>query len=73
MEVIYIMLKKDMPKLLSLIRSHLFISTFVPLALGDRSTKKSLLRYMSKSVLHMFSFRSFMVSGLILSLFLYTV
>ena len=50
-------------KLLGLMRSHLFICAFVSFALGDRS-KKILLQFMSKSVLPMFSFRSFMVSGL---------
>ena len=51
-------------KLLSLIRSHLFIFAFVSFALEDRS-KKILLQFMSKSVLPMFSSKSFMVSGLI--------
>ena len=37
-------------KLLSLIRSHLFIFAFVSFALGDNS-KKLLLQFMSKSVL----------------------
>ena len=37
-------------KLLSLIRSHLFIFAFVSFAFGDRS-KKMLLRFMSKNVL----------------------
>ena len=50
-------------KFLSLIRSHLFIFAFVPIALGDRS-KKILLQFRSKSVLPVFSYRSFMVSGL---------
>ena len=47
-------------KLLSLIRSLLFIFGFISFALGDRSPK-ILLRFMSKSVLPMFSSRSFMV------------
>ena len=50
-------------KLLSLIRSHLFIFAFVSITVGDRS-KKILLRFTSKSVLPMFSSRSFIVSGL---------
>ena len=50
-------------KLLSLIRSHLSIFAFVFFALGDRS-KKLLLRFMSKSILLMFSPQSFMVSRL---------
>ena len=48
-------------KLLSLIRSHLFI--FIPVTLGSRS-KSILLRFMSKSVLPMFSTKSFIVSDL---------
>ena len=62
-------------KLLSLIRSHLFIFAFISFALADCS-KKILLQFMSKSVLPMFSSRSFMASGLIfrsMSLFLYMV
>ena len=47
-------------KLLSLVRSHLFIFAFISFALGDGS-KKTLLRFMSENVLHMFSC-SFMVS-----------
>ena len=50
-------------KLLSLIRSHMFIFAFVSFALGDRS-KTMLLQFMSKSVLPAFSSRSFMVSSL---------
>ena len=50
-------------KLLSLIMSHLFIFAFISFALGDGS-KKILLQFMSKSVLPMFSSRSFIVSGL---------
>ena len=49
-------------KLLSFMRSHLFIFAFVSFALGDRSYIQ--LQFMSKSVLPMFSFRSLMVSGL---------
>ena len=55
-------------KLLSLIRSHLFIFAFISFALGDRS-KKTLLQFVSKSVLPMFSFRSFMVSGVTFRVF----
>ena len=51
-------------KLLHLIRFHLFIFGFISFALGD-SSKKILLQFMSKSVLPMFSSRSFMVSCLI--------
>ena len=44
-------------KLVSLIRSHLFIS----IALGDRP-KKTLVQFMSENILPMFSSRSFMES-----------
>ena len=60
---ILLMVSFAVQKLLSLIRSHLFIFAFVSFALGDRS-KKILLRFMSNSVLPIFSSRSFMVSSL---------
>ena len=50
-------------KLLSLIRSHLLIFVFIFITLGGGS-KKILLQFMSKSVLPMFSSKSFIVSGL---------
>ena len=50
-------------KLLGLIRSHLFISVFIPLP-QETDPKKVFLQFVSKNVLPMFSFRSFMVSGL---------
>ena len=50
-------------KLLSLIRSHLFVFVFISITLGDGS-KTILLLFISKSVLPMFSSRSFIVSGL---------
>ena len=50
-------------KLLSLIRFHLFTFVFISITLRDRS-KKILLRFMSRSVLPMFSSRSFTVSSL---------
>ena len=50
-------------KLLSLTMSHLFIFVFILITLGGGS-KKILLRFMSKSVLPMFSSKSFIVSGL---------
>ena len=50
-------------KLLHLLRSHLFIFVFISITLGDGS-KKILLLFMSKSVLPMFSSKSFIVSGL---------
>ena len=43
-----------MQKLLSLIKSHLFISVFISITLGGGS-KKILLWFMSKSVFPMFS------------------
>ena len=50
-------------KLLSFIRSHLFIFVFISITLGGGS-KKTLLWFMSKSVLRMFSSKSFIVSSL---------
>ena len=51
-------------KLLSLIRSYLFIFVFIFITLGGGS-KKILLWFMSKSAFLMFSSKSFIVSGLI--------
>ena len=51
-------------KLLSLIRSHLFIFAFISFALRDWS-KKILLWFMSQNILPMFFSRSFRVSCLI--------
>jgi len=48
---------------LSLIRSHLFLYAFISITLGDNS-KKIFLWFMSKSVLPMFSSKSFRVSSL---------
>ena len=50
-------------KLISLMKSHLFIFAFITIALGDWP-KKTLLRFMSENVLPTFSSRSFMVSCL---------
>ena len=50
-------------KLLGFIRSHLFTFVFIFITLGGGS-KKILLRFMSKSVLPMFSSKNFIVSGL---------
>ena len=47
-------------KLFILMRSHLFILSFLPLALGDMSVRM-LLRGMSEIFLPMFSSRTFMV------------
>ena len=60
---VLLMISFAVQKLLSLIRSHLFVFTFASFALGDRS-KKILQWFMSKSVLPMFSSRSFTVSNL---------
>ena len=48
-------------KLLSLIAFHLFIFVLISITVGDGS-KKILLQFMSRSVLPMFSSRSFIVS-----------
>ena len=50
-------------KLLSFIRSHLFIFVFISITQGGES-KRILLWFMSKSFLSMFSSESFLVSGL---------
>ena len=50
-------------KLLSFIRSHFFIFVFISISLGGGS-KRIFLWFMSYSVLPMFSYKSFMVSGL---------
>ena len=50
-------------KLLSLIRSHLFIFAFISITLGS-GLWKIFLRFISESVLPVFSSRSFIVSGL---------
>ena len=55
-------------KLLSLIRSHLFIFVFISIALGDWP-KKRLVWFMSEDVLPMISARSFMVSCLMFKSF----
>ena len=51
-----------MLKLLSLIRSHLFIFVFISITLVN-GPQKGLLQFMSKSVLPMFSSRSFIIPG----------
>ena len=50
-------------KLLSFIRSHLFIFVFISITLGG-GLKKVLLWFMSKSVLPMFSSKNFIVPSL---------
>ena len=59
-----------MQKLFILMRSHLFILSFMSLALGDISVK-ILLRGMSEIFLPMFSSRTFMVSQLICKSFIH--
>ena len=50
-------------KLLSLIKSHMFIFVFISITLGGGS-KKIFLWFMPKSVFPMFSSKSFILSGL---------
>ena len=57
------MVSFDVQKLLSFIRSHLFIFVFIFITLGGGS-KKILLWLMSKSVFSMFSSKGFTVSSL---------
>ena len=54
------MISVAMQKLLSLIRSHLFIFYFISIILGDRS-KEIFLQFMWKSILPKFSSKSFTV------------
>ena len=61
---ILLMVSSAVQKLLSLIRSHLFIFAFVSFTWGERPPK-ILLWLMSRSVLPMFSSRSCVVSHLI--------
>ena len=60
---ILLMVSLAMQKLLSLIRTHLFIFVFISITLGDRS-KNTMLLFMSKSVLPIFFSRSFRLSSL---------
>ena len=53
----------SMQKLLSLIRSNLFIFAFIFITLGSQA-KRILLWFMSKSVMPMFSFKCFTASSL---------
>ena len=59
-----------MQKLFNLMRSHLFILSFMSLALGDVSVKM-LLQGMSEIFLPKFSCRTFMVSQLIFKSFIH--
>ena len=58
------MVSFSVQKILSLTRSHLLI--FFTFITSGGGSKKILLWFMSKSVLHMFSSKSFIVSGLTL-------
>ena len=60
---ILLMVSFAVQKLLSLSRSHLLIFVVVFIALGGGS-KKILLQFISRSVLPLFSFKNFIVSGL---------
>ena len=60
----------DVQKLFILMKSHLFILSFMSLALGDMSVRM-LLRGMSEIFLPMFSSRTFMVLRLIFKPFIY--
>ena len=59
-----------MQKFFNLMRSHLFILSFMSLALGDMSVRM-LLRGMSEIFLPMFSSRTFMVLQLIFKSFIH--
>ena len=61
--LVLFMVSSAVQKLLSLIKSHLFIFVFISVTLGDGS-KKILLWFMSKSVFPMLSSNRFIVSGL---------
>ena len=61
---ILFMVSFALQKLISLVRSCLFIFAFISVALGDRP-KETVLQFMSENVLPMFSSRSFVVSCLI--------
>ena len=63
-----VLLSLALQKLFILMRSHLFILSFMSLALGDMSVRM-LLREMSEIFLSMFSSRNFMVLLLILTYF----
>ena len=64
----HLMISFVVEKLLSLIRSHLFIFVFIFVTLGG-GLKKILLRFMSKGVLPMFSSKNFIYPALHLGLY----
>uniref|UniRef100_A0A8D1VLW5 Uncharacterized protein n=1 Tax=Sus scrofa TaxID=9823 RepID=A0A8D1VLW5_PIG len=55
---VLLMISYSVQKLISLIRSHLFVFVFISIALGD-CPKKTFVWLMSENVLRMFSSRSF--------------
>ena len=67
---ILLMFSLTMQKLYNLMKSHLFILSFMSFALGDLSVK-ILLCGLSEIFLPMFSSRTFMVSGLIFKSFVH--
>ena len=68
--LILLMVSLAVQKLFILMKSHLFILSFMSLALGDISVK-ILLHGMSEIFLLMFSSRTFMVSRLIFKSFIH--
>ena len=64
-----VLFSSAMQKLFILMRSHLFILSFMSLALGDMSVRM-MLRGMSEIFLPMFSSRTFMVLRLIVKSFI---
>ena len=60
---VLLMVSFAVQKLVSLIRSHLFIFVFISITLGDWP-KKKFVWFMSENVLPMISYRSFVVSCL---------
>ena len=68
--LILMLFRLAMQKLFNLMRSHLFILSFMSLALGDVSVRM-LLREMSEIFLPVFSSRTFMVLRLIFQTFIY--
>ena len=67
---ILMLFSKAIQKLFILMRSHLFILSFMSLVLGDISVKM-LLRGMSEIFLLMFTSKTFMVSRLIFKSFIH--
>ena len=68
---ILLMLSLAMQELFNLIRSHLFILSFMSLAALGHILLKTLLCRLSAIFLPMFSLRTFMVSGLIFKYFIH--